>query len=64
MKCKEMTRQQFGDMCKEMRLMCVKANKTESEWRNLTHAAYFFMKRSNSKSGWAVIEKIDNKGDL
>ena len=64
LKQKEMTREQFLAMCKRMKLLQIKARKTEWEYRNNTHAAHFFLKRSTSKTGLAVWMKIDNKEDL
>jgi hypothetical protein len=61
---KAMTLEQFLAMCKRMKLLQIKARRTEWEYRNNTHAAHFFLKRSTSKTGLAVWNKIDHTEDL
>jgi hypothetical protein len=66
-KQKRMTCEQFLAMCKRMKLLQIKVHRTEwTEWeyRNATHEAYFFLKRSTDETGLACWIKIDHADDL
>jgi hypothetical protein len=63
-KQKIMTYEQFLAMCKHMKLLQIKARRTEWEYRNATHEAYFFLRRSTDETGLALWMKIDHTDDL
>ena len=63
-KQKRMTYEQFLAMCKRMKLLQIKARRTEWEYRNAIHEAHFFLRRSTDETGLALWMKIDHTDDL